>query len=160
EYYKVKEFISDLQGTEEQAQQKVASLQEEGKTMLTEYEELVAQAQSEILTEEARQEAGVEANAMGETIRAKELEIRQFVQNTQRSIQARRSTQMRLFFKEIDEAIKEVAAEVGATLVLDTSGAKSNGLSAVIYSDGTEDITDEVVKRINATEGQEEAAAE
>lgn len=154
QYYKVQDFFAELKESEEQAKQKVASMQEEGKTMLAEYEELVAQAESDILTEAARTDAKEDAMAKQNEIQQKENEIRQFVANTQRSFQARQSTQMKLFYQDIQDVIDEIRLEKDADLVIDVSGAKSNGLPTVLYADPSYDITGQVVTRLNANRDQ------
>lgn len=157
QFYKVQDFLAELQTTQEQAQERVQSINEEGKTLEQEYKELAEQANSDILTEEARNDAKQDAGVKYQEIQQKQNELRQFAENVQRQMGARQSTQMSLFTKEIMEVVTEVSKERDASLVLDTSGASQNGMPAVISFDESIDITDEVVKRINA--GQPEAAA-
>jgi len=159
QYYKVQDFLEQIQATQEQAQERVASINEEGKTLEQEYQELVEQAGSDILTEQARNDAKEDARIKYQEIAQKQNELRQFAENVQRQLAARQNTQMSLFTKEIMEVVTEVAKEREASLVLDTSGASQNGMPTVISFDDTIDITAEVVERINATQGEEEAAA-
>jgi len=156
QYYKVQEFLGEVQENQSQAQEKVAALNEEGKVLEQEFKKLVEQAQSDILTEEARKEAEADAQAKREEIMEKQNQIRSFVQNVQQSMSAREQTQMRVFTKEITDVIDEIAAERNATIVLDISGASRNGLPTVIYRDSAIDITEEVVERINADRPAEE----
>ncbi len=159
QYYKVQEFLEQIQATQEQAQERVASINEEGKTLEQEYKELVEQAGSDILTEDARNDAKEDARIKYQEIAQKQNELRQFAENVQRQLAARQNTQMSLFTKEIMEVVTEVAKERSASLVLDTSGASQNGMPTVYTFDESMDITAEVVKRINATKGEEEPAA-
>ncbi len=159
QYYKVQEFLEQIQATQEQAQERVASINEEGKTLEQEYKELVEQAGSDILTEDARNDAKEDARIKYQEIAQKQNELRQFAENVQRQLAARQNTQMSLFTKEIMEVVTEVAKERSASLVLDTSGASQNGMPTVYTFDESMDITAEVVKRINASKGDEEPAA-
>ena len=159
QYYKVQEFLQQIQVTQEQAQERVASINEEGKTLEQEYQELVEQAGSDILTEQARNDAKEDARIKYQEIAQKQNELRQFAENVQRQLAARQNTQMSLFTKEIMEVVTEVAKERSASLVLDTSGASQNGMPTVYTFDQSMDITAEVVTRINATKGEEEPAA-
>jgi len=159
QYYKVQEFLQQIQVTQEQAQERVASINEEGKTLEQEYQELVEQAGSDILTEQARNDAKEDARIKYQEIAQKQNELRQFAENVQRQLAARQNTQMSLFTKEIMEVVTEVAKERSASLVLDTSGASQNGMPTVYTFDESMDITAEVVTRINATKGEEEPAA-
>jgi Skp family chaperone for outer membrane proteins len=159
QYYKVQEFLEQIQATQEQAQERVASINEEGKTLEQEYQELVEQAGSDILTEQARNDAKEDARIKYQEIAQKQNELRQFAENVQRQLAARQNTQMSLFTKEIMEVVTEVAKERSASLVLDTSGASQNGMPTVYTFDDSMDITAEVVTRINASKSEEEPAA-
>ena len=151
QYYKVQEFLAELQGNQEQAQERVAAINEEGKFLETEYKELVEQAGSDILTDNARNDARADAQIKYQEIAQKQNELRQFAENVQRQMTARQNTQMSLFTKEIMAVVEEVSKERSATMVLDLSGASQNGMPTVISFDESIDITDEVVERINAS---------
>ena len=159
QYYKVQEFLEQIQATQEQAQERVASINEEGKTLEQEYQELEEQAGSDILTEQARNNAKEDARIKYQEIAQKQNELRQFAENVQRQLAARQNTQMSLFTKEIMEVVTELAKERSASLVLDTSGASQNGMPTVYTFDDSMDITAEVVTRINASKSEEEPAA-
>jgi Skp family chaperone for outer membrane proteins len=159
QYYKVQEFLKQIQATQEQAQERVASINEEGKTLEQEYQELVEQAGSDILTEQARNDAKEDARIKYQEIAQKQNELRQFAENVQRQLAARQNTQMSLFTKEIMEVVTEVAKERSASLVLDSSGASQNGMPTVYTFDDSMDITAEVVTRINASKSEEDPAA-
>ena len=159
QYYKVQEFLEQIQATQEQAQERVASINEEGKTLEQEYQELVEQVGSDILTEQARNDAKEDARIKYQEIAQKQNELRQFAENVQRQLAARQNTQMSLLTKEIMEVVTEVAKERSASLVLDTSGASQNGMPTVYTFDDSMDITAEVVTRINASKSEEEPAA-
>ncbi|MGK0238975.1 MAG: OmpH family outer membrane protein [Verrucomicrobiia bacterium] len=159
QFYKVQDFLKELQSSQEQAQERVQAINDEGKSLEQEYTELAEQANSDILTEEARNEAKQDAGIKYQEIAQKQNELRQFAENVQRQMAQRQGTQMSLFTKEIMEVVTEVSKERDASLVLDTSGASQNGMPAVISFDTSIDITDEVVTRINADKPAVEAPA-
>lgn len=159
-YYKVQEFMKEIQDSQTQAQERVANINEEGKALEQEYQELVEQAGSDILTEEARNDAREDARIKYQEIAQKQNELRQFAENVQRQLAARQSTQMSLFTKEIMEVVTEVSKERSASLVLDTSGISQNGMPSVISFDESIDITQEVIDRINADAPPAEEEAE
>ena len=159
-FYKVQEFMKEIQNSQTQAQERVANINEEGKALEQEYQELVEQAGSDILTEEARNDAREDARIKYQEIAQKQNELRQFAENVQRQLAARQSTQMSLFTKEIMEVVTEVSKERSASLVLDTSGISQNGMPSVISFDETMDITQEVIDRINADAPPAEEEAE
>ena len=159
QFYKVQDFLKELQNSQEQAQERVQSITDEGRSLEQEYKELAEQANSDILTEQARDEAKKDAQIKIQEIQQKQNELRQFAENVQRQMAQRQSTQMSLFTKEIMEVVNEVSKEKGAALVLDTSGASANGMPVVIPYDDSIDITAEVVSRINASKPVEEEGA-
>ncbi len=157
EYYRVQEFAEEINTTQEQGRERIGKMNEEGQALMQEYQELVEQAGSDILTTEAREEATEDAKAKAAEIQQKQAEIEQFVNNMQRSIEARNRTQMSLYTKDIKDVIDAIAEEKGATLVFDLSGASRNGMPTVIYASSSYEITDDVIARINATKGQDES---
>ena len=159
QFYKVQDFLKELQSSQEQAQERVQAINDEGKSLEQEYTELAEQANSDILTEEARNEAKQDAGIKYQEIAQKQNELHQFAENVQRQMAQRQGTQMSLFTKEIMEVVTEVYKEREASLVLDTSGASQNGMPAVISFDASIDITEEVVKRINADKPADEVPA-
>ncbi len=157
-YYKFKNFVVEMSETEERAQAKVAVLEGEGQAMVADFRELEEQAKSDILSEEARKEALLDAQKKYQEIQVKEQEVRKFLTDTQRQFADRRNKQLSLFYQDIAEVVNEISKERSATLVIDVSVRVGDGRAPVLYTDGSYDITPEVVERINATEGQEEEA--
>src|SRR5690606_34732749 len=92
-------------------------------------------------------------------IQAKENELRKYLSDTQRQLNARRQQQINLFYRDVAEVVTEISTERGATLVIDISARAGDGRAPIIYTDGSYDVTPEVIERINATQGQEEGAA-
>jgi len=162
QFYKVQNFLQELESSQKQAQEHVQSITDEGRGLEQEYKELADQANSDILTESARKDAAQDAQIKIQEIQQKQNELRQFALNVERQMAARQSTQMSLFTKEIMAVVSDVSKERNATIVLDTSGASQNGMPVVLSSDDSIDITEEVIERINANkpEEEEEEAAE
>jgi len=160
QYYKVQDFMKDMQENQKQVEEKATSIQEEGQALALEFKELYEQAQSEILTEDARKEAMTDAQAKQQEVAGKQQELQTLIENARNSMAAREQSSMQIFTKEITDVINEIASERKATVVFDVSGASRNGLPTVIYSDSAIDITAEVVTIINADKPAEEAEAE
>jgi len=159
QFYKVQNFLQELESSNKQAQEHVQSITNEGRGLEQEYKELADQANSDILTETARKDAAQDAQIKIKEIQQKQNELRQFALNVERQMAARQSTQMSLFTKEIMAVVSDVSKERNATLVLDTSGASQNGMPVVLSSDDSIDITEEVIERINANKPEEEEEA-
>jgi len=158
-YYKVEAFAAEMQKDEEKARESATAIEAEGTALVEEFQELREQANSDILMEEAKQEAAQDAQAKFQEVQQKEQELRQFVAQTRQQFAARRQQQLNLFYQEIAEIVTEISKERGATLVIDITALAGDGRAPVLYTDGSYDITPEVIERINATMGQEEEAA-
>lgn len=159
-YYKLVDFATELQEAEAEVGKKAQEMQLEATGLIEEFQELREHANSDILTDEAKQEAVEDAQAMIQTIQAKETAMRQFLSDEQNKFRARQQQQMNLFYQEIAEVIVEISKERGATLVIDVSARAGDGRATVLYTDGSYDITPEVIERINSTKPEEEAATE
>ncbi|MBC2604634.1 OmpH family outer membrane protein [Pelagicoccus albus] len=158
QYYKVEAFMAEMEKSETEARDKAAAIEAEGTALVEQFQELREQANSDILMEEAKQEAAQDAQDKMQEIQAKEQELRQFVGNTRNQFAARRQQQLNLFYQDIAEVVNEIAVERAATLVIDITARAGDGRAPVLYTDGSYDITPLVIERINATKGQEEAA--
>lgn len=158
-YYKVETFMAEMEKREAEAREKAAAIEAEGTALVEEFQELREQANSDILMEEAKQEAAQDAQAKMQEIQAKEQELRQFVGNMRNQFAASRQQQLNLFYQEIAEIVNEIAEERSATLVIDITARAGDGRAPILYTDGSYDITPLVIERINATKGQEEEAA-
>ena len=158
EYYKVAEFLTDMQASEAKAREVAGKIEAQGNKLVEEFQELREQASSDILMETARKEAAEDAQKKFEEIQAKEQELRKFVSDTQRQFEQVRRQQINLFYGEIADVVTEVAKEKSATLVIDISARAGDGRAPVLYTDGSYDITPIVIERINSTKGQEPAA--
>lgn len=156
-YYKTQAFYQELQAANEEAKLKGQAMQEEKIALLNEVKDLSEQAKSDILTEEAKNDARADAQKKFEEAREKEREIAQFVEQTRRQFAQREQQQLNIFTNEVGEVILEIAKARGVTLLLDSS--RGNG--SVLYGDESYDITEEVVQKINVgAPAAEQAPAE
>ena len=150
EYYKtdlaerhMKEQIADFSAERDK-------LLDEHKKLKQDFEALRAESQSKALTEAARdkkkEQAEEKLNALVEcenSIQKKAAGRKRELEGEGRKIQAELG-------KAINEAIRSCAQKGGYTMVFATGGVLNNGLEAVLYSDSKMDITDEVLKILNA----------
>ncbi|MBK1879784.1 OmpH family outer membrane protein [Pelagicoccus mobilis] len=157
-YYKVEAFAAEMAKDEEKARAAATAIEEEGTALVEEFQDLREQSTSDILMEEAKKEAAMDAQAKMEEIQQKEQQLRQFVTQTRQQFAARRQQQLNLFYQEIAEVVTEISKERNATLVIDITALAGDGRAPVLYTDGSYDITPEVIERINATKGEEEEA--
>ena len=137
-----------LQADDQKAQEEVARLNTEGNALVEEYKALNEQASNPALTAEAKAKAQADASKKLQAIQQKQQEVQVFVQNTQRSLQQRMQNFNSLMLEKFSKTAADIGKRKGATLVLDKAGATIIGISSVIYSDPSYDITDEVAKEL------------
>lgn len=150
-HYKTLEQNAKLQADKQKAEQDVERMNKEGNALVEEYKNLEEQSTNAALTAEAKSKAANEAKQKLEQIQQKQNEIRTFIQNSSQSLNQRLQTFRSVMLEEISKVVTEVAKRHGATLVLDKSGPSLIGISNLIYSDPSYDITDEVMAEINKT---------
>ena len=148
-HYKTEEQNNKLRGDEQKAQEELDRLNKEGNVLVEKYKELAEQANNPAVTAEAKNKAAADAQRMMEDIRRKQTEVQSFQQNTRNSLQQRIKNFRDLMIEEISKIAVDVAKGKGATLLIDKSGPTLIGVSNVIYSDASYDITEDVLKAIN-----------
>lgn len=149
-HYKTIEQNAKLQADNQKADEEVAKLNTEGNALVEEYKSLNEQATNNpALTAEAKAKAASDAQKKLEAIQAKQNEVRTFINNTRNQLQTRMTTFRSLMLEEISKTATDIAKKKGASLLVDKYGPTIIGISNVIYSDPSYDITDEVLKEIN-----------
>jgi len=148
-HYKTEEANAKFRDAEQKAQEQVEELNKQGQSLVDEYKDLMEQSKNTVLTTEARAKAENDAQKKLEDIKNKQTEVQNFRTNTQRTLQQRIKTHRDLLLEEITKVVAEMAKQRGATLVLDKSGPTLFGISSVLYTDPTYDITDDVLKEVN-----------
>jgi len=88
-----KELQDALREKDQLAQAEVDRMNREGNKLVVEFKALSTQAKDETLTVEARTEAGAAAKAKMEEIKAKQLEVKTFIENTRRALAESPETQ-------------------------------------------------------------------
>lgn len=148
-HYKTQEQNAKLQADQDKAREEVDRMKKEGTQLVEEYKNLQEQSTNAALTAEAKSKAQNDAQKKAEEIQAKQNEIQSFVQNTGQSLNQRLQAFRSVMLEEIGKIATDVAKRRGATLLLDKSGPSLIGISNVIYSDPSYDITEDVMKEIN-----------
>ena len=148
-HYKTEEQNAKLRSDELKAQEELDRLNKEGNALVEKYKELKDQASNPAMTTDAKAKAQSDADKMLEDIRRKQGEVQSFQQNTRKSLQQRIKNFRDLMIEEISKVAVDVAKGKGATILIDKSGPTLIGVSNIIYSDASYDITDEVLKLIN-----------
>jgi outer membrane protein len=150
-HYKTEEQNGKLKEDEGKAQVELDKLNKDGNTLVEDYKQMVEQSKNPALTADARTKAEGDAQKKYEDIQKKQNEVQTFKVNTQRSLQQRVNTFKQLLLEEISKLTTDIAKKKGATIVIDKAGPSMIGVSNIVYTDPSYDITDEVMAEINKT---------
>lgn len=148
-HFKTVEQNAKIQADDQKAQEEVDKMNKEGNALVEEYKALNDQSNNPTLTAEAKGKAQEAAQKKLEAIQVKQREVQGFIQNTRNSLGQRLNTFRSLMLEEISKLASDIAKRKGATLLLDKAGPSGIGISNLIYSEPSYDITDEVLKEIN-----------
>ena len=138
-----------LQADQTKAQDQLSALQKDGNALVDQFKELDEQAKNPTATTEAKAKAQADAQKMYQEIQQKQGELKAFAQSAQNSIRQRSQTFKTMMIEEISKAAVDIAKKKGATFLIDKAGPTLAGVSNILYSDPSLDITDEVLAEIN-----------
>lgn len=137
-------FATAVQG----ARDELNKMLQEGVKLGEGLQDLEDKANNPALTDKARQGFIAEAQAKGEAIQKKQMEIQQYQRQTDQTLTERRQSVVNLHMSEIKEALGSLAKKKGVDMVLNTSGV------VVMYSAKELDVTDEAIKMLNSEDGK------
>ncbi|MGH7994782.1 MAG: OmpH family outer membrane protein [Opitutaceae bacterium] len=138
-----------LKADSEKAQNDLNQMRKDAQDLYNKYKAAADQVNNPTATADAKTKAQADADQMKQQVQQKINDINQFQNNAREDIQRRILQFRKMILGEISKTVTEVALRHGATLVLDSSGPTTAGIPAVIYSDPSYDITNEVIAEIN-----------
>jgi outer membrane protein len=148
-HWKTQEQQAKLKADGTKAQDQVAALQKDGNALVEQFKELDEQSKNPTATAEAKAKAQADAQKKYDEIQQKRTELQSFAQNTQSTLRQRFETFKTLMLEEITKTAVDIAKKHGATFLIDKSGPTLVGVSNILYSDPSLDITDEVMAEVN-----------
>jgi outer membrane protein len=148
-HWKTQEQNAKIQEDEKKAQDQLAIITKDGNTLVEQFKELDEQSKNPAATADAKAKSLADAQKKYEEIQQKRSEQGNFVQSTKASLQQRYQTFKTLMIEEITKTAVDIAKKHGATFLVDKSGPTLVGVSNILYSDPSLDITDEVQVELN-----------
>ncbi len=149
EHFETIEQNAKLKADEARANEEMEKLNKEGQDLVNALKEMEEKGKNPALTNDAKEKLQADMRIKIEDIQRKQQEVQSFRANTQRSLQQRIQNFRKVLFDKISITVSDTAKKKGANLAIDKSGFTHIGLSPVIYSDTSFDITEEVQKEIN-----------
>ncbi len=150
EYYKTELAEAHIQRQLDDFSAERDKLMAQHKKLKQEFETLRAESQNKALTEEAREKKKEQAEEKLTGVIEFENTIRDKAANRKKELEGEGRKIQGELAKSIKAAITACSQKGGYTLVLADGGLLGNGLESVLYVDAKMDITDEVLKILNA----------
>ncbi|TFE70407.1 hypothetical protein A7Q09_03760 [Methylacidiphilum sp. Yel] len=159
DFYKTKEADAEMKS-------KVAAFEKERQEMANDLNKVGEEAkkmhdaaQDKTLSEAARAEKQKAFEAKAQDFQAMQRKFQEFQYVRTKELEDRSQRIRQNIIDEITKAILEISSREKFTLVFDKSGKSLSGTNVLLYCQDVKDITDEVIRTINATKPQPKAAS-
>ena len=149
-YWKTKQVQTVLNDRKAQLDNDDKSLRDDYKKGSDEYQKLLAEANDQVLSADQRDKRNQAAADKKKQLLDSKNAIDQFERQAQITLQEQYQRMHDNILSEIKAAVAAQAKAGGYSLVIDAPAETANATTAVVYSSGENDLTDAVLKRLNA----------
>jgi Skp family chaperone for outer membrane proteins len=115
-----------------------------------EYRQLIDKANDQAVSAEQRDKSKKLADDKRAELEVDRQTLSEFEQRAKLHIQTEEERRTTDIIKEIRSVVDAHAKSAGYSLVLDSSGESAYHVPVLLYSNGTEDLTDSIIKELNA----------
>lgn len=150
EYYKTKIVEANLKRQADIYKEYAVKLQEEIKRLQAEFIELRDASLNVVLTDATRESKRLAAVDKYKLLTSKEGELKDYNREKQAQLRDDQDTQRGKILNDIKTVVKNQAVLSGYKMVFDSKAVSVTGLPVVIYADPAADITESVLKELNA----------
>jgi outer membrane protein len=149
-YYKTKLATQAIQGKADDLDKDYANMTAEFKKQNDQYEQAMEAADDPAVSTDERQRRKQTAADQLKQLQDRKAAIEQFQRQAQMTLSDQRQRMRDSILDEIKAVVSQKAKAAGDTLVLDTAAQTANGTPAIIFTSGDNDLTDDVLKQLNA----------
>ena len=149
-YWKTKQAQTVLNDRQAQLVKDGRSLSDDLKKGSDEYQKLLEQANDQALSADQRDKNKQAAADKRKQLQDAKTALDQFERQAQVTLQEQQMRMRENILGEIKVAVTAKARAGGYLLVIDAAAETANATTAVVYSSGENDLTDEVLKQLNA----------
>jgi len=121
-----------------------------GKKTETEWHKLIEQSEDQVISAEERAKSKKAAEEKFREIKGAEQNIQEYDRTSTAKLREKNRQRRDEIVKEIRNVLDADAKAGGYTLVLDISGDSANMTPVVLYSSGVNDLTETLIKELNA----------
>jgi outer membrane protein len=149
-YWKTKQAQTVLNDRQAQLIKDAKSLSDDLKKGGDEYQKLLDQANDQALSADQRDKNKQAAADKRKQLQEAKTALDQFERQAQVTMQEQQMRMRDNVLSDIKAAVTAQAKAAGCSLVIDAAAETANATTAVIYTSGENDLTDAVLKRLNA----------
>ena len=149
-YWKTKQAQAAIQDRATQLDKDDKSMKDDFKKAGDDYQQLLAQANDQAISADERDRRKQAAADKLKQLEERRTAIAQYENQAQATLNDQRQRMREKILAEIQTQVNAAAKTGGYTLVIDTAAETVNGTPTVIYHTGENDITDTVLKQLNA----------
>ena len=149
-YWKTKQAQTVLNDRQAQLVKDGRSLSDDLKKGSDEYQKLLEQANDQALSADQRDKNKQAAADKRKQLQDAKAALDQFERQAQVTLQEQQVRMRDNVLSDIKAAVAAQAKVAGCSLVIDAAAETANATTAVIYTNGENDLTDAVLKRLNA----------
>lgn len=160
EYYKTVNENINVENLRKQYLDGFNLLKDEFQASLAEYQKAVADADNALLSDEVRENARNKAQLLENRLQQKQEEVMRYRQDSLGEIENRQMQIVEKLAEELVEQVRKYAEAQGYTTVLEVSGKSLNRVPLVLSYPKEQEITDAVVKLVNAGHEAEKIEAQ
>jgi Skp family chaperone for outer membrane proteins len=148
-YWKTKQAQAAITDRQAQLNKDVKSMTDDLRKGSEEYQKLLEQANDQALSTDQRDKRKLAAADKLKQLQDSKAALDQFGRQAQVTLSEQSQRMRENILGEIKTAVAAKAKAAGCSLVMDVTAETVNGTPVVIYSNGENDLTDEVLKRLN-----------
>jgi Skp family chaperone for outer membrane proteins len=150
-YWKTKQAQSVLADRQAQLNKDIKGMSDDLKKSGEEYQKLLEQANDQAISADQRDKRKLAVADKLKQLQDSKTALDQFERQAQVTLQEQQMRMRDSLLGEIKAVVTVKAKSAGYSLVVDAAAETANATTAVIYSSGENDLTDEVLKQLNAS---------
>lgn len=151
DYYKTKLATATIQERANQLDKTYAEMAADFKKHTDDYQTLLESANDQAVSQDERDKRRLAAEDEAKHLEDEKAAVEQFERQAQVEIADQRDRMRENILTEIKKAVSDKAKSEGDTMVLDTAAQSVNGTPIIVYTADENDLTDDVLKQLNAT---------
>jgi len=149
-YYKTKLATADVQEHENELDKTYAGMAADFKKHSDDYQAMLESANDQAVSQDERDRRRLAADDEAKHLEDEKAAVEQYLRQAQVQIGDQRDRMRENILAEIKKFVADKAKAAGDTIVIDTAAETVNGTPTIVYSAGDNDLTDDVLKEMNA----------